>query len=203
MEKTTLTSVGGIAAAVIASLCCIGPVFVVLLGVGSITGFSIFEVYRPFLIGLTSVLIGLAFYLTYRKREVECEDGTCKVKSANKWAKRGVWSATIVAVLAIGFPYLGFAPQTTVDKSVDSALEAHEPSAQTAIVTLNISGMDCKACAAGVEGSLAGMKGVRKARVDFEGGKASLEYDAKIVKPTSFIDRVNKSGFTATIDKGK
>jgi len=193
MEKTTLTSVGGIAAAVIASLCCIGPVFVVLLGAGSIAAFSIFEVYRPYLIGLTVALIGLAFYLTYRRREVKCEDGTCKVESASKWAKRGVWSATIVAVLAIGFPYLGFAPQTAVNKAVDSG----------AVVTLNISGMDCKACAFGLEGSLAGMKGVRKARVNFEGGKATLEYDAKIVKPTSFIDRVNESGFTATIEKGK
>ena len=193
MEKTTLTSVGGIAAAVIASLCCIGPVFVVLLGAGSITALSIFEVYRPYLIGLTSVLIGLAFYLTYRKREVKCEDGTCKVENGSKWAKRGVWSATIVAVLAIGFPYLGFAPQTAVNKAVDSA----------AVVTLNISGMDCKACAFGLEGSLAGMKGVRKARVDFEGGRATLEYDTKIAKPTSFIDRVNQSGFSATIEKGK
>lgn len=193
MGKTALTSVGGIAAAVIASLCCIGPVLVVLLGAGSTAAFSIFAVYRPYLIALTSVLIGLAFYLTYRKREVNCEDGTCKVESANKWVKRGVWTATIVAVLAIGFPYLGFAPQTAVNKAVESAN----------VVTLNISGMDCKACAFGLEGSLAGMKGVRKARVDFEGGKAMLEYDGGIVKPSAFVDRVNQSGFSASIEKGK
>ncbi|MBI3587270.1 MAG: cation transporter, partial [Ignavibacteriales bacterium] len=172
MEKTTLTSVGGVIAAVIASLCCIGPVIVVFLGVGSIAAFSVFEAYRSYLIGLTVAFIGLAFYFTYRKREIKCEDGTCKIESASKWAKTGVWSATILTILAIGFPYLGFAPQSAVNKTVDS----------TAIVTLNISGMDCKACAAGMEGSLAGMKGVRKAKVDFENGKATLEYDAKIVK---------------------
>lgn len=193
MEKTTLTSVGGIAAAVIASLCCIGPLFVALLGAGSIAGFSIFEVYRPYLIGLTSVLIGFAFYLTYRKRKIKCEDGTCKVESAGKWAKSGVWTATLLAGVAVAFPYFGFAPQSSLNKAVDS----------TAVVILSISGMDCKACAAGLEGSLAGMKGVRKARVDFEGGKAMLDYDPKIVKPAAFIDRVNESGFTATIKKGK
>lgn len=193
MGKTTLTSVGGIAAAVIASLCCIGPVVVVLLGAGSIAAFSIFEIYRPYLIGLTAALLGLAFYLTYRKREVKCEDGTCKGESAGKWAKSGVWTATLLAGVAVAFPYFGFAPQSSLNKSVDS----------TAVVTLSISGMDCKACATGLEGSLAGMKGVRKARVDFEGGKATLDYDAKIVKPAAFIDRVNESGFTATIKKGK
>ncbi|MBI3585523.1 MAG: cation transporter [Ignavibacteriales bacterium] len=193
MEKTTLTSVGGVIAAVIASLCCIGPVIVVFLGVGSVAAFSVFEAYRPYLIGLTVALIGLAFYFTYRKQEIKCEDGTCKVEGAGKLAKTGVWSATILTILAIGFPSLGFAPQSAVNKTVDS----------TAIVTLNISGMDCKACAAGMEGSLAGMKGVRKAKVDFENGKATLEYDAKIVKPTAFVDRVNENGFTATIKKGK
>lgn len=193
MEKTTLASVGGITAAVIASLCCIGPVLVVFLGIGSIAAFSVFEIYRPYLIGLTVALIGLAFYLTYRKREVKCEDGTCKMESASKWAKTGVWTVTILAGLAVGFPYLGFAPQTSVNKAVDS----------TAVVTLTISGMDCKACAAGIEGSLANIKGVRKARVDFQSGKATVEYDSRMVKPTVFVDRVNDSGFKATIEKGK
>lgn len=193
MEKTTLSSVGGIAAAIIASLCCIGPLVVVLLGAGSIAAFSIFEVYRPFLIGLTVVLIGLAFYLTYRKREVKCEDGTCKVESASKWTKSGVWSATLLAGLAVAFPYFGFAPQASVNKAVDS----------TAVVTVNIDGMDCKACALGLEGSLSGMKGVRKAKIDFEGGKAAIEYDGRVIKPAAIVDRINESGFTATIKKGK
>lgn len=193
MEKTTLASVGGITAAVIASLCCIGPVLVVFLGIGSIAAFSVFELYRPYLIGLTVALISLASYLTYRKREIKCEDGTCKMGNASKWAKTGFWTVTILAGLAVGFPYLGFAPQTSVNKAVDS----------TAVVTLNISGMDCKACAAGIEGSLANIKGVRKARVDFQSGKATIEYDSKIVKPTTFVDRVNESGFKAAIQKGK
>lgn len=193
MEKTTLASVGGMAAAVIALLCCIGPVLVAFLGVGSIAAFSVFEAYRPYLIGLTVVLIALAFYLTYRKREVKCEDGTCKMESASRWAKTSVWVVTILAGLAVGFPYLGLAPQTPVNKGVDS----------TAVVTLNISGMDCKACATGVEGSLANIKGVRRARIDFQSGKATVEYDGKIVKPSVFVDRVNESGFEATIEKGK
>lgn len=193
MGKTTLASVGGIAAAVIASLCCIGPVLVVFLGVGSIAAFSVFETYRPYLIGLTVSLIGVAFYLTYKRREVKCEDGTCKIESASKWAKTGVWTVTLLAGLVAGFPYLGFAPQTSVNAGVDS----------TAVVTLNISGMDCRACAAGVEGSLANIKGVRKARVDFQSGKATVGYDSKIVTPSVFVDRVNESGFKATIEKGK
>lgn len=193
MEKQTLASVGGVTAAIIASLCCIGPLIVVVLGAGSIAAFSAFEIYRPYLIGVTVALIGLAFYLTYRKREIKCEDGTCKMESASSRAKTGVWTVTVLAGLAIAFPYFEFTPQTSVNKSVDS----------TSVITLNISGMDCKACAVGVEGSLANIEGVRKARVDFQSGTATIEYDGRIVKPTAFVDRVNESGFKAVIEKGK
>lgn len=191
MKKTSLASVGGVIAAVLASLCCIGPVVVLFLGVGSIAAFSVFEAYRPYLIGFTVVLIGLAFYLTYRKREIKCEDGKCTVERGSAWARTGIWGATIVAVVAIGFPYLGLAPHTTVNETVDSS----------AMVTLNIDGMDCKPCALGLEGSLASIDGVRKARVDFERGKATLEYNAHRVKPAAFVDRVHENGFTATIEK--
>jgi mercuric ion transport protein len=185
MEKQTLVSVGAVTAAVIASLCCIGPVLVVFLGVGSIAAFSAFEIYRPYLIGLTVALIGLAFFLTYRKREVRCEDGSCKMESASKWAKKGVWTVTIVAGLAIAFPYLNFAPQTSVNKAVDS----------TAVVTLNLSGMDCNACAKGLEATLSRAAGVKKAAVEFENSRAVVEYDSTKTTVERLIAVVDETGF--------
>ncbi len=191
MKRQTLASTGGFIAAVIASLCCIGPVLIALLGFGSIAALSTFEVYRPYFIAFTVALLGFAFFLTYKKREVICEDGTCKHKSASKWSKASLWIVTVLAGLAIAFPHLGFAPQTQINESVDS----------TSTVTLKIEGMDCAACASGVEGSLAAIEGVRKARVDYEQGKATVDYDSRIVLPTDFIDRINQAGLIATIEK--
>lgn len=64
MGKTGFTSIGGIIAAIFASLCCIGPVVLALAGVSSIAAFSGFEAYRPYLVGLTILLIGIAFFFT-------------------------------------------------------------------------------------------------------------------------------------------
>jgi copper chaperone CopZ len=64
---------------------------------------------------------------------------------------------------------------------------------------LNVEGIDCKACAAGVEGSLAGIHGVHKARVSYEKGEAVIEYDPALVKPDAFVERVKENGFNATI----
>lgn len=179
--------------AIVASLCCIGPVLVALLGVGSIGAFAVFESYRPYFIGATVVLLGAAFYIVYRKREVRCEDGTCKIEDAGRWNKIGVWSATFLAVIAIAFPYLGVAPPSSTNMTVQSK----------AVVSLGIEGMDCKACAAGMEGSLASMHGVHKAHINFEKGVGIVEYDSALVKPEALIGRVKKNRFTATIIEHK
>src|SRR5574341_1487006 len=109
MQKPTL-SVGSMATAILASLCCIGPAAAAVIGTGGLGVFSAFEKYRPYLIGLTAILLGFAFYFAYRKHEVKCDDGSCKINGASKWNKIGVWSATFLAAIAITFPYLGIAP---------------------------------------------------------------------------------------------
>lgn len=196
METTKLTTVGSVTAAIIASLCCIGPVVVALIGVGSIGAFSIFEAYRPYLIGATILLLGLAFYLTYRKREVMCEDGTCKIESASKWNKVAVWLATILAAIAIAFPYFDF-----TDAKAAQAMLSQEgvQSPHSAIAVLEIEGMDCTGCAKGLEATLARVEGVKKAAVKFEQGKAVVEYDPAKIQPEKLIAHVDETGFKAKL----
>ena len=76
MNKTALTSLGSVLSALLASLCCIGPVVFALIGAGSLGFAAVFEPYRLYLLALTVLFLGTAFYFTYRKREVQCEDGT-------------------------------------------------------------------------------------------------------------------------------
>lgn len=120
MQKNTL-SVGSITTAILASLCCIGPAAAAVIGAGSLGIFSTFEEYRPFLIGLTAILLGFSFYFAYRKREVKCDDGSCKIESAGKWNKLGVWGATFFAAIAIAFPYLGIAPSSRASERSDAS----------------------------------------------------------------------------------
>jgi mercuric ion transport protein len=193
MKKTSLSTVAGIITAIVASMCCIGPAFVALVGIGSIGAFTVFEAYRTYLISATILLLGIVFYFVYRKREIHCEDGTCKTQDSGKWNKISVWSATFVAVVAIGFPHLGVAPSISENINVQG-----KP-----VVTLNVVGMDCKPCALGLEGSLASIHGVHKAQVDFEKGEAIIEYDPAMSKPEIFVERIKANGFSATIKKEK
>lgn len=106
MDKTTLASAGSIFSALLASLCCIGPVVFSLIGAGSL-GFAVaFEPYRPYLLAITVLFLGAGFYFTYRKREVQCEDGTCRIESTSKWNKVLLWVAAVVALVFMLFPQI-------------------------------------------------------------------------------------------------
>ena len=104
--KETIASIGSVASAFLASLCCIGPVIFALLGVGGIGFAAKFETYRPYFVGLTVVLLGGAFYMTYGRRQT-CEPGlTCEVRGAGKANRIVLWVATAFALVFVAAPYL-------------------------------------------------------------------------------------------------
>jgi mercuric ion transport protein len=103
--KENITLGASVLAAIAASLCCIGPLAVVVLGLGSFGAAAAFEAWRPYLLGLTFALLVAAFYLTYRKREVACVDGSCHVSRAPRWNKTLLWLVASVVILVTAFPY--------------------------------------------------------------------------------------------------
>jgi len=68
----------GLFAAFVASLCCVTPVFAFLAGIGGVAStFSWVEPFRPYLIGLTALLLGFAWYQKLKPQwdpECTCEE---------------------------------------------------------------------------------------------------------------------------------
>ncbi len=101
-------AMGVIGAAVVASACCIGPVVFSLLGAGALGASAVkLEAYRPWFLGLTLVLVGVAFFSAYRPAANErCSaDGGACTPASRRTAKIMVWVAAALAVLLITFPY--------------------------------------------------------------------------------------------------
>jgi mercuric ion transport protein len=196
MKRSDISAVGSVLTAVIASVCCIGPALLALIGAGSIRAFGAFESYRPYFIVLTVILLGLAFFLTYRKREIACEDGSCKVVKAGKWNKIGVWASAIIALAAILFPYANFTPTVNA-----ASVKPTGAQGQFTTAFLSIKGMDCEACANGLQASLSQMKGVKSAVVRYKTGTAMVEYDPAQIAPTEFVNFLSKAGYKSTVVK--
>src|SRR5215510_447017 len=67
MQKQKVTVAGSVLAAIAASSCCIGPLIALVLGVGGAAATSGMEKWRPVFLGVTFVLLGVSWYVTYRK----------------------------------------------------------------------------------------------------------------------------------------
>jgi len=101
------TLLGAVGAALLASVCCIGPLVFVTVGVGAGLA-STFEPVRPLFTVLTIGLLAVGFYIVYGKKPTAAEncgpDGTCAVPRSRIRDKALLWIATVVAVALLTFP---------------------------------------------------------------------------------------------------
>lgn len=99
--------VGALIASFMASLCCIGPLVLALLGIGGAGLLVKLERYRPYFIVLTLSLLAVGFYFTYRKpKGVEGDACGCEHPKASRVGRVMLWIATIIVAAFLSFPYL-------------------------------------------------------------------------------------------------
>ncbi|MBA3547005.1 MAG: mercury transporter MerT [Planctomycetes bacterium] len=101
------SAVSAVVSAIVASACCIGPLVLAALGIGGAGSLLKFEPYRPYFIVLTAALLGLGFYLTYRAPRPPADKTDCSCESPKRTLpKVMLWLATVVAIIALAFPYI-------------------------------------------------------------------------------------------------
>lgn len=108
LSKATLA--GGMIAAILASVCCLGPLVLVMLGVSGawISNLTLLEPYRPVFIGVALAFMALAWRQIYRApAAAQCEPGTlCALPQTNRVYRVMFWVLSTLVLLALGFPYL-------------------------------------------------------------------------------------------------
>src|SRR5712671_1777378 len=105
-KSPTLFAAGSIFAAIIASFCCILPIVFALTGFSILGASALFDVWRPYLLGLTFGLLGLGFYFAYRPGKEQCAPGSaCATPVTNRSGRLMLWLATAAVVLFAAFPY--------------------------------------------------------------------------------------------------
>jgi mercuric ion transport protein len=108
-RRAGLLSVGSILAALGTGACCVVPFALFTLGIGGawISNLTALVPYQPIFAAITFGFLGYGFYLVYRKPKVACPDGSyCAKPSSGRIAKIGLWTATVLVIIALGFPKL-------------------------------------------------------------------------------------------------
>ena len=98
----------GVLAALGASVCCVGPLVLLTLGIGGtwIGTLTKFEPYRPIFIGVTLLFFGLAYWRLYR-RPVNCEpSAACPDPRTIKRQRATFWFVAILVSLLLATPRL-------------------------------------------------------------------------------------------------
>ncbi len=191
---------GAIGAAVLASVCCIGPVVLAGLGIGAVTAAQQFAPLRPYFLVLTAVLLGLGFYFAYRKPKAAaaCDGEVCETPRVARWGRPLLWIATVMVVALVTFPYYYGPLRAAFDKPQQSTTAAPEPT-RLSTVELKVSGMTCSGCAVSVRNALLEISGVASASVDHEAARATVQYDPAKASTAQLIEAVNKTGFKASL----
>jgi len=107
LEKASL--IGGALGAIVASVCCLGPLVLVTVGISGawISNLVAFEPYRPYAIALALICTVLAYRKIYAAPAPEaCEPGTlCAVPQTRRIYKVMFWVVSTMVVVALAFPY--------------------------------------------------------------------------------------------------
>ncbi len=174
-----------LASAGLASACCLGPLLLTGLGLGSLGLAAGLAKYRPLFLASTGAILAVAFYQTYRRRAVSCTDSSRAMKA-------GFWTTAVLAAALATFP--SWSPRLFAGGRPAVAAGAQ-------VLTLKISGMDCAACVPEIERALGKVPGVLSANVDFASGRAAV-FSNGSADPRSVIAAVAAAGYKAELFTG-
>src|SRR3546814_4843980 len=101
---------GASLAAIGASICCVVPLVLVLLGISGawIGNLTALDTWRPWFTGATLLLLGLAFWSLYGSTSQCRADGACIDPRTLKRRRRWMWLAAFVIAILFLFRYYVF-----------------------------------------------------------------------------------------------
>lgn len=186
----------GVFTAIVSSLCCITPVFALISGTSGIAAtFSWMEPYRPFLVGLTILVLAFAWYQKLRPRTAEEIACACEDDKPSFWQSRSFLSiVTVFAAVMLSFPSYAhvFYPDNQKSEVVLTA------TSQIQTVSFEIEGMTCSGCEVHVKHAAAELDGVIQTIASHADGTAKVEFDASKTTKEDIIAAIKTTGYKVT-----
>ncbi|MEP7207075.1 MAG: mercuric transporter MerT family protein [Casimicrobiaceae bacterium] len=98
----------GLLAGIGASVCCVGPLVLLALGIGGawVATLTALEPYRPIFIGLTVLFLGLTYRKLHRRPEVCAPGAACIEPRVQRRQRQTFWVVSVVVAGLFVTPYL-------------------------------------------------------------------------------------------------
>jgi mercuric ion transport protein len=185
----------GIVAAIAASSCCIPPVIAAIAGVsGASASLAWIEPFRSYLIALTVVAIGYAWYSHFKPKTKD--DCGCDIEKPRFSQTKGfLIGMTLFAIISISFPYYSGILLMDNIASEDIVVEKENISK----TTLSIEGMTCNSCENHIKHAVFQSVGIIEVNVSYLKENATIVFDNSKTSSANLIILIeNKTGYKVT-----
>ena len=190
--------IGAVISAIVASICCLGPLFLLAIGVSGawISSLTTLSPYRPFFMIIALVFLGVAFYIAYRKPKTNsCAIGSsCGTPLGKRMYIIILWIVTILIIGLLAFPYL--VPYVFAEGQTTGTMRMEQ-------VVLEVKNMYCISCPVAVKKSLTRLTGVKEPKVTIEPPEAVVVFDPAKVKLEDLIKATTNAGYPSSVKKKK
>lgn len=184
----------GILSALMASVCCVTPLVLVLLGLG---GLGIGAVLGRFHWWFLLVAIGLLTYgwQVYFKERGRCQATNCQMPRS-KTTRTVLGAASVIVAALVSLNLYTYASQR-------AAITTPPATDELANVILPVEGMTCLTCELTIESSLKRLAGVSQVDARVAEQAVYVTYDLARVNPDALVAAINKTGYRASRPKRK
>jgi len=179
----------GILSAILASTCCIGPLLLVAIGVGS-GAVWVGRYHWFFIIGAIAVLIWA--WAKYLREKTVCD---CEHKAMGGRLS-AILTLLITTALVIGFAGLNISRY--VFGSLPPGAESRLPNGLSRVV-VSVHGLSCVTCEIPVRHALRRIDGVKAIYVSAGTKTATVEYEPVKTNPEQLVAAINSTGYRASL----
>lgn len=182
----------GILSALFASVCCLGPLILALIGLSSLGLGRIVGKYHWWFLGAGILLIIIA-WTNYFKEKRACDLKACQME--NKRITQIILTfATLIVVFFVSlnlYTYLGKATDINEITTI----------ANTKTTIISVEGMTCLSCEIRITSALKKINGVINASASAKEKTVTVKYDPNKTNINQLIAAINKTGYKASLQK--
>ena len=181
----------GILSALLASACCIGPLLLVAIGVGS-GAVWVGRYHCFFLIGGIAVLIWA--WAKYLREKTLCD---CEQRPMDE-RRSGMFTLVLASVIVFGFAGLNVSRYVLASAPASAQTQTQAANGLNRVV-IPVEGMSCATCEIPVRHALRRIDGVKSTHVSAATRSATVDYEAAKTNPEQLVAAINSTGYRASL----
>lgn len=175
----------GVLSAITASVCCVGPLLLIALGLGSLGLGAVLGRYHWYLILGAALLLAFA-WRNYFKERKSCESSHCEMKG-KKMTRNILVLASAVVLTFAGLNFYTYAKGSLGVPISEAGVR----------VSIPVEGMSCFTCEISVQSAVKKLPGVYQVKASAKDKLALVSYDPEKTSLNQIVAAINETGYKA------